>query len=83
MQASSGGGASTQAPHCLTAPCTGRAQVWQRARGCANWLTQASHTGSLGQAWQTAQRLGRVGASRAMSVDNTVSIYSWHTHCEP
>ena len=62
---------------------TGTAQVRQRATGCANWLTQASHTGSLGQAWQTAQRLGRVGKSRAMRAGNTVSIYSRHTSPEP
>jgi hypothetical protein len=56
---SSGGGCFTQSPQRVTPTGTGRAQPPQRAAGGAKRATQASHTGSEGQARQTAHRLGR------------------------
>ena len=63
-------------PQRVTLLGTGRAQVWQRAWGCAKRTTQASHTGSAGHARHTAHWLGRVVDALLSNARNIVSIYS-------
>jgi hypothetical protein len=51
------------------------AQVRQRVRGWPNWRTQSSQTALLGQAWQTAQRLGSQDSHSLKAEKNMLPIY--------